>query len=95
MIKKIVICFLVSLVLAMMFSLALTDMYEPFVPEGNEVSIGSDGPLIHETKKLGLFDKLTFYFSDFTAFKSFLEVVWLWFIAMFVASTISVFLNRK
>ena len=87
-----------SLTLALLVPLIFIDMYEPLehlVFDDTEVNKSSEEPYVHETNKLGLLDKMAFYFLDTTAFKSYLEIIWLWFIAMFVASTISVFMNRK
>ncbi len=96
--KKFIICLLVSLTFSMLIPLFVIDVYEPLdqlVSEEFQATIDSSEPYIHETKKLGLFEKLGFYFSSVKAFTHYLEIVWVWFVALFVATSISIFLNTK
>ena len=98
MIKKFGVCLFVSLTLSMVVPLFVVDMYEPIdqlVSKEFQANVGVSESYIHETKKIGFFAKLVFYFSSLKAFTQYLEIVWLWFIVMFLASSISTLLNSK
>lgn len=98
MFKKYLRCFVVSLVLALMVPIVTVEVNTPneqYGIQGNLTMIEGEEVFVHEVKKIDFIEKITFYFSSQKSFMYYLNIVLIWFIAMFLASAISTFLNGK
>ncbi|MCX7552597.1 hypothetical protein OS175_01800 [Marinicella sp. S1101] len=98
MFKKYLRCFVVSLVLSLMLPILSVDMYSSpteYESSSSVVQINGEEVLVHETADVGIIDKIKFYFSSKTSFAYYIKMVIVWFLAMFVASSLSTYLNRK